>query len=476
MKYTFACLGFFIVCNALNAQTNLINLQQFSSGYYQPLDIENCGDTRLFIVQQNGKIFICSKSGVKKTTPYLNISDRVDTAGNSQGLLGLAFDPNYLTNGYFYVNYINSDGHTQISRFSVSSGNPDKANAASEKFILQIQQPYRYHNGGCMRFGVDGYLYIGTGDGDDETGDPNDYAQNTQSFLGKMLRIDVHKGDPYKVPKSNPFVNSPDILHEIWNIGLRNPWRWSFDAVTHDLIIADVGQDNWEEINVQPANSKGGENYGWRCYEGDHAFNTAGCKAKKKYTFPVSEYSHAASTGDCSVTGGFVYRGSAYTALYGKYFYADFCSGIIRMFDIDDPSTEQKAYYGHQHAYTSFGENQNHELFITDFSDGNIYRITSSSNLQQNVSNVPTLQQFKVYPNPAKQNFSVSFLASKEESYTLSFYNAFGEVAFVSKKLITPGLNNWNINVPAAINGNCYFTLSSASGIFVSQKILINKL
>jgi len=475
MKTVYIILSFILSAFKLDAQINLINLVPFSSGYYQPLDIENCGDSRLFIVQQNGKIYICTASGKKKPKPYLNISNRVDTTRISQGLLGLAFDPGYTSNGFFYVNYINKSGYTQISRFKVSAGDSDIADASSEKFILQVQQPFPTHNGGCIKFGPDGYLYIGTGDGDDLTGDPNNYAQNTQSFLGKMLRIDVHHGDPYKVPIKNPFVNTPGYLSEIWAIGMRNPWRWSFDALTHNLIIADVGQHNWEEVNLQPADSKGGENYGWRCYEGNKPFDTTGCQPKKKYTFPIAVYNHS-SNGDCAITGGFVYRGNTYSELYGKYFYADYCSGIIRMFDIDSPLTRQNVYYGNQHAYTSFGENKNHELYITNFADGKIYRITSAPALQQKTYNLSTgkvLQPVKIYPNPARGNFFVFCNVEKGEEYTLRLYTPVGNESLIIKRQLKKGANTWNIAVPQNCKGNCYFTISSPAGIFITQKVFI---
>lgn len=474
MKKISALFSFLLITVLLNAQTNLISLQQFSTGFTEPLDIQNCGDSRLFIVQQNGKIYICNSSGIKNATPFLDISDRVNTVANSQGLLGLAFAPDYSTSGYFFVNYINTGGNTQVSRFKVTA-NPDVANASSEKFILQIARQFKYHNGGCMRFGEDGYLYIASGDGDNNTPTPNGYSQDPQKMLGKMLRIDVRHGNPYKIPKSNPFVNKPGYLPEIWALGLRNPWRWSFDALTHNLIIGDVGQYTWEEIDVQPASSNGGENYGWPCYEGNHPFVTTGCKPKKKYALPVSEYKHSASTGDCSITGGFVYRGAEYANLYGKYFYTDYCSGIIRMFDINNPANKQDAYFGDQYSYTSFGEDVDHELYVTNFTDGNIYRIADAAGSKQKVyANAESKRlQLTVYPNPAKNNFSISFTAAKKENYVLHFYDAMGNKSFVSERMVAAGLNSWNIALPANIKGSCYFTLSSPSGVFVTQKVLV---
>ena len=259
---------------------------------------------------------------------FLDISDRITYSGE-QGLLGLAFDPNYKTNGFFYVYYINKSGSTQVSRFKANPDYPNKASAGSEKFILSISQPFTNHKGGCIKFGSDGYLYIGTGDGG-SGGDPNNNAQNPQSLLGKMLRIDVHHGNPYAIPADNPFVDSSNYKKEIWALGLRNPWRWSFDAQNGYMIIADVGQDNWEEVNYQQG-TNGGKNYGWRCYEGNHAYNTAGCNAQSSYKSPVYEYQHLSTTGDCAIIGGYVYRGKKYPDLFGKYFCTDYCSGIIRM-------------------------------------------------------------------------------------------------------------------------------------------------
>ena len=242
-----------------------------------------------------------------------------------RGLLGLAFHPDYENNGYFYLNYTGSGGDTRVSRFSVSS-DPDVADANSEVVLFIQDQPEANHNGGNLEFGPDGYLYIGLGDGGGFD-DLDNNAQDTSQLLGKMLRIDVDNGNPYGIPDDNPFIGPDGIPDEIWAIGLRNPWRYSFDALTGDLWIADVGQNIWEEINKQPASSAGGENYGWRCYEGDVSFNTSGCAPIENYVFPVYDYSHA--NNNCSVTGGFVYRGNEMPEHYGKYFFCDYCSGTF---------------------------------------------------------------------------------------------------------------------------------------------------
>ena len=462
--FTIFCL---LVGSSLKAQTNSINLVQFSTGYVLPLDIENCGDSRLFIVQRKGQIYIADSAGNRRTKPFLDISSRINSTGNSQGLLGLAFDPNYLTNGFFYVDYIDKNSHTQISRFSVSATNPNKADTSNEKHILQIKQPFKFHNGGCIRFGPDGFLYIGTGDGDDLGGDPNNFSQNTKSLLGKMLRIDVHHGNPYSIPNSNPFIDSTNYLHEIWALGLRNPWRWSFDDSTGNLIIADVGETIWEEIDLQSAKSKGGQNYGWRCYEGTAAFNTIGCKAKSKYTFPVAEYKHSTITGDCSITGGFVYRGKKYPHLKGKYFYADYCSGLIRMFDIATISNKQIAYHGDQGAYTSFGEDRHHELYVTNFVTGNIYRIADASTTIT-AKNANGQINIAVYPNPSNGNFLVKYQSVKSQRAQISIQNMMGQQFYSGQRILSAGMNTWNMNLKLPM-GHYYIIIRSEANITSQQ-------
>ena len=458
------CIGY------LHAQ-NGVRLIPFSSGYNLPLGLENCGDNRLFVVQKTGQIIICDAAGNRRTTPFLDISDRVKTKQNEQGLLGLAFHPNYLKNGFFYVNYINKNGNTQISRFKVSAGNKNVANSSSEKKILEIVQPYTNHNGGCTRFGPDGYLYIGMGDGGN-AGDPQNNAQNPSSLLGKMLRIDVNSGSAaYIIPPTNPFVNKAGYKPEIWALGLRNPWRWSFDANSGALIIADVGQDLWEEVSMQLRSSKGGENYGWRCYEGNHTYNTDSCKAHSNYTFPKYEYAHSNVTGDCSITGGFVYRGSTYPALYGKYYFADYCSGIIRSLTLHNGVVSvQDEYKGDTYAYVSFGEDRNRELYIVNMANGSIYHIAATTDI---TAAPPSSVSLQVYPNPAKSYCTASYTTAKAEACTIALYNTMGVQVFTANRMSIAGKNNWQIMVPANVKGNCYITVTSASGTRIKQSILI---
>ncbi|MBK7407740.1 MAG: PQQ-dependent sugar dehydrogenase [Saprospirales bacterium] len=270
-----------------------------------------------------------------------------------------------------------------VSRFSVDPTNPNVANPNSEQVLLTISQPFSNHNGGNVAFGPDGYLYIGMGDGG-SANDPQNNGQTLTSLLGKMLRIDVDNQDPglsYAIPPDNPFADPTDgIRDEIWAVGVRNPWRFSFDRLTGDLWIGDVGQGDWEEIDFQPAGSPGGENYGWRCYEGNHAFNTSGCGAIGNYIFPVFDYSHAQS-GGCSVTGGVVYRGCRYPNLYGHYVFADYCNGQFWSIASDGASGWDVYTLSTLSSlqYTAFGEDYQGELYVTGHAQGRVYRVTETS-------------------------------------------------------------------------------------------------
>ena len=281
-----------------------IRLEPVINGLANPVAITHAGDGsgRLFITEQGGRILIYDGSGVLPV-PFLDVSALLLTSGE-RGLLSVAFHPNYASNGYFYVNYTNTGGHTVIARYTVSN-DPNLADPASALTVLTIVQPYPNHNGGQLQFGPDGFLYIGMGDGG-SGGDPNNYAQDPDSLLGKMLRIAVDGDVPYSVPLDNPFVSDEQVRDEIWALGLRNPWRFSFDRSTGDLFIGDVGQRDWEEIDYQPVSSTGGENYGWRLMEGNNCFNPSTNCNDGSLTLPVLEYGHDLG---CSVTGGYRYRG-----------------------------------------------------------------------------------------------------------------------------------------------------------------------
>lgn len=352
----------------------VIGLQQYASGFSSPVDIANCGDERLFIVERSGYIRIIDGQGNVKPQPFLDIDFRV-RSGGEEGLLGLVFHPDYKNNGHFFVYYTDNNGDLQISRYSVST-NPDVSLPTSEVNVINIGHPiFTNHNGGDLEFGPDGYLYIATGDGG-SGGNPTNSAQNGQSLLGKILRLDVDVL-PYRIPPDNPFVNDPSVADEIWALGLRNPWRFCFDRLTGDMWIADVGQNAWEEVNFQPASSRGGENYGWRCYEGNNAYNTSGCAAVSSYVFPVFEYSHTG--GRCSVTGGFVYRGCAYPNLFGSYIFCDYCSGNFYTIKNNGGNFQTTSQLALSASFSTFGEDMNGEVYVASLTSGIIYRITETS-------------------------------------------------------------------------------------------------
>jgi glucose/arabinose dehydrogenase len=346
-----------------------ISLTRVAGGFAQPVTITHAGDGsgRLFVVEQGGRIRII-RNGAVVPTPFLDITNLVTPTGGEQGLLGLAFPPGFTARRTFYVNYTNRAGvgNTVIARFSLSA-DADRADPLSRQELLNIIQPFANHNGGQLAFGRDGHLYIGSGDGG-SGGDPLGNGQNTGTLLGKILRIDVLSGaTPYAIPAGNPFGN------EIWAYGLRNPWRFSFDLLTGDFYVADVGQDLVEEINFQPAGSGAGVNYGWNIMEGNRCFGSTTCSTAG-LALPVAEYLHG--NGDCAVTGGYVYRGSA-TALQGIYFYGDFCSGRIWGLRRTGARFQTALVADTTLSISTFGEDEAGELYVADYATGDIYRIVS---------------------------------------------------------------------------------------------------
>ena len=326
------------------------------------------GDARVFVVEKVGRIRII-KNGALVVAPFLDISSKVNSSGNEQGLLSVAFHPSYASNGFFYVNYTDASGDTRIEKYTVSS-NPDVANPASAKLVLGIDQPFANHNGGLNLFGPDGMLYIGLGDGG-SGGDPNGNGQNKNALLGKLLRIDVDHGDPYTIPSTNPFANGGG-RGEVWAYGLRNPWRFSFDKTTNALFIADVGQNAFEEVNVVAAN-RAAVNYGWNIMEAASCYNSSTCN-KSGLEQPVISYNR--DGGACSVIGGMVYRGSAAPQLAGHFLYADYCAGWIKSFTwsnntITNAMQWQTSAHGN---ITSFGQDSSGEIYILS-ENGHVYKI-----------------------------------------------------------------------------------------------------
>ena len=350
-----------------------LGLQTVTTGLSFPLLLTSPpGDARLFVVEKGGAIRII-KDGALLPTPFLDLSALV-SGGNEQGLLGLAFDPRYASNGRFFVDYTDTDGNTVLASYVVSS-NPDVADAGSAVVRLRQDQPFPNHNGGQLVFGPDGYLYVGLGDGGG-AGDPNGHGQDPRDLLGSILRIDVSGATGYTSPATNPRADNASWAPEVWNIGLRNPWRFAFDRANGDLYIADVGQGEREEIDVSPSPSGAGRglNYGWAITEGSACYGSSNCN-RSGLTDPVLDYTHA--DGSCSVTGGYVYRGTAIPGLAGTYFYSDYCSGWVRSFRyVNGQATEMTewsdlAVGGN---VTSFGEDTAGELYILS-SGGTVYRI-----------------------------------------------------------------------------------------------------
>ena len=404
----------------LNTQAALdpanLQFQVVATGFDQPLLVTHAGDgsNRLFVVEKAGIIRIV-RGGVVQATPFLDIQSIVFSNGSEQGLLALAFHPNYQANGYFYVvytDYTSPVGSIVLARFTRSSTNPNLADPSSQTVILTIAEPYSNHNGGTLAFGPDGYLYWSTGDGG-SAGDPGNNAQNLNSLLGKILRLNVDSDSPYGIPPTNPFYNAgPGIRKEIWAYGLRNPWRISFDRLTGDLYIGDVGQAEWEEIDWQPASSLGGENYGWKILEGMHCYNPAtGCVEPDGYVPPIAEYPHTIISDDdngCSVTGGFVYRGSAFPDLEGLYFYGDYCLGKIYSLSYNVQAGWVNTFVADTpFGISSFGEDEQGELYVTDYFSGKIYQvqypvltITNNSRADLNPTNAASVDFLVTFTKP----------------------------------------------------------------------------
>jgi glucose/arabinose dehydrogenase len=376
-----------------------LSLEAWAVSFDRPVGITHAGDEsgRVFVVEQRGTIRIVQE-GQLKPEPFLDMRAQVRCCGE-EGLLGLAFPPGYMEMGHFYVYYTRQDGNNQVSRYSVGPS-PDIADPNSEEEILFLHHPtHSNHNGGQLAFGPDGYLYIGTGDGGG-AGDLQNNAQNLASMMGKILRIDVGASHStiinfenplffplisggagssigaYVIPSNNPFLNNPQALPEIWALGLRNPWRFSFDGETGDLYIADVGQQAMEEINFQPGSSRGSENYGWNILEGDLCFSPShACAPPPNYSPPVSVYEHSQG---CSVTGGEVYRGTTFPLLEGIYLYGDYCSGRIWGLVQDGSVWQSRELLDTSFRISTFGSDEMGDLYLADLNSGMIYRILAS--------------------------------------------------------------------------------------------------
>jgi glucose/arabinose dehydrogenase len=440
-----------------------IALQPFATGFSNPVEITHpVNDSRLFVLQRFGLIKILNSNGTTNATPFLDVSSLISTSpGNERGLLGLAFHPNYATNGIFFIDYTNTSGNTVIARYTVSA-NPDVANT-SATILMTIPQPYSNHNGGCLRFGPDGYLYIAMGDGG-SAGDPGNRAQNINENLGKILRIDVDTTAGslnYGFPPTNPYVGIAGN-DEIWAIGVRNPWKFSFNRLNGDLWIADVGQDQIEEVNKVSSPLPNNLNFGWRCYEGNSVYNnTSGCPPTSALTFPVAQYTH--SSGGCSITGGYVYTGSMYPNFANKYFYSDYCDNKIRTIDASNNVVTTSAFTGN---FVTFGEDVNGELYVAGISNGVIYKIIDSS-----LSN-STFEKngFSLYPNPAKDSFSV-------KSSNTEIIKSVQVCDLSGKILLTKDVNTSNteisISTESLTSGMYLVTIKTTNGNKFNSKLIV---
>jgi glucose/arabinose dehydrogenase len=449
LLFTAGILFSFIV----NAQS--ITLQEFATGFTAPVEIVNANDSRMFVVQQNGIIKIVQPNGTVNPTNFLNISSKI-TYGGERGLLGLAFHPQYSTNGYFFVYYNDTDGNIAVARYTRST-NPDVADPNSEKLILTQSKPFDNHNGGSIHFAPDGYLWIVTGDGG-SGGDPNNNGQNKNSLLGKLLRLDINSTGPYNIPPGNPFVGV-DGADEVWAFGLRNAWKFNFDTVSGNVMIADVGQGQYEEINRVPL-TQAGVNYGWRCYEGNNTYNTSGCAAQSTMTFPVAVYDH--SGGKCSITGGYVYRGTQFPAFQGKYIFADYCSTQIGILNTNNSITWSPAFSGNN--FSTFGVNNQNELFVAAVNNGKIFRVTTTTLGTQENDN---LAQIKVYPNPASKKVFIEGL--KDKNISAEIINFEGRKVLESAKIE----NDNSINISGIPAGVYFINLKSGDLKSYSQKLII---
>ncbi len=467
MKYCYSTI-LSIFCISLFAQQ--INLETIATGFNNPVNIKNAGDSRLFVLEQAGLIQIINSDGSRNPIPFLNINSIVIDGGGERGLLGLAFHPNYATNGYFYVNYINNSGNTLISRFTRSASDPDIADGSTGLQILTYTQPFGNHNGGDMAFGPDGYLYISSGDGG-SSGDPGDRAQSLTTLLGKLLRIDVdgNSNGNYGIPADNPFAGSTTAMQEIWAYGLRNPWKFSFDRTTNDLWIADVGQNVREEINMV-ASSAAGVNYGWRCYEGSAVFNLSGnCPASNTLTFPIAEYTHS-NDGlfKCSITGGYRYRGIAQPSLSGLYFFADYCSdeiGILTFNGTNWTRVFTPPFTGN--GWTTFGEDINGEIYIAGNDSGTVYKIIDPSlSVGENNLNIVNL-----FPNPASDEIHINISNSVLFIQAVTFYDIQGQLV-TSDSTLEGQLNT--ISTKHLATGMYFVHVTDSNGNSIVKKLIKN--
>lgn len=434
------------------AQT--ITLETVATGFpARPVEIANDGSNRLYVAQQSGVISIIEADGTVNPTPFIDLGNVVNYQGEL-GLLGMTFHPEYATNGYFYVDYLDAQSNTVIARYNRDAVNPDIADPTSAHVVLNITQAWGRHQGGCVAFGPDGYLYISSGDGG-----ISENGQDTNTLLGKMLRIDVNNGVTYTIPETNPFATT-DGADEIWSYGMRNPWKFTFSRADGSMWIADVGESVYEEINKVSVTTPG-LNFGWRCYEGDATYDTTlNCPEESTLTFPVAQYDHAYG---CSITGGYVYTGTEYPNLQGKYFFADYCSNRIGWVSSTEPNaiTWTEPFEGN---FTTFGQDANGELYLAGGSNGTVYKITEAT-----AATAPFNKAgITLYPNPAKNEVFLN-LKNFSENTMVTIYDMGGKRLI--KQQLTSSANRIDTT---ALQAGIYLIEVNAAGNRMQQKLVIN--
>jgi glucose/arabinose dehydrogenase len=462
-----------------------LSTELVASGLNRPIYVAAPpGDARLFIVEQSGVIKLL-KNGSVLATPFMDISSIVLTtsAYSEQGLLGLAFDPDFATNRRFYVHYTNLDGNTTIARYEVDSGNPDVADLSTAQIVFAQAQPYANHNGGSINFGPDGYLYFGLGDGGG-AGDPGDRGQDPTTLLGKFICIDV-SALPYTIPPTNPFVGKATVLDEIWAIGLRNPYRWSFDRSTGDMWIGDVGQASWEEIDFDPAGGAGGVNYGWSLMEGLHCYDPPVNCGSDTLQLPIYEYSHDA--GECSITGGYVYRGAAIPELQGYYLFGDYCSTRLWALEYDGNEvttvldlTADLNPGGQIDELAGIGEDGDGELYLVDrdaAGSGEVYKvIPDPSGAGDDPAQGSSFRLGPAFPNPSTGRTEFVMTLTHPSRVTVRVYDTAGHpIRTLVSSVRAPGAHRvvWNGKDSSGhpVPSGVYFMKAESDGVIVTRKV-----
>lgn len=475
--------AFFTIYNFLPTQTVAQKLEVINAfpnlRYSEPILLTHSkdGTDRVFVVEQSGNIIVHDNDPeASDTTVFLNISDSL-SFGGELGLLGLAFHPDYANNGTFFINYTAPLGTRWETRVSKLTASGNRANVTSEEIILRVAQPFRNHNGGMIAFGQDGYLYISLGDGG-SGGDPRNNGQNTLTMLGSILRIDVDKSNgevQYGIPPDNPFLGSSTVLEEIFAYGLRNAWRFSIDPQSGQIWAGDVGQNRLEEIDL----IEGGKNYGWRLMEGFDCFNPSSCN-QTGLTLPIVDYPH--SSGSCSVTGGYIYRGAARPELQGAYIYGDFCSGRIWMLRYENGQvTADSLLLNTNLNISSFGTDEQQELYVVDFS-GAIYRFndSTSTGINEELKEAPgKISLTQNYPNPFNPTTTINYSIQNKQAVLIEIFNSLGQkiTSLVNSthtagehSVFWDGQNDEGEKMPS---GSYYYQLTAGHQVTVKKMIML---